>query len=67
MRPSLKGMIDFAFENGENRMSSFDIDEVLCVETTQVPDLAFFQLRVDDAGRADGPSASAVEGDGCVR
>jgi glutamyl endopeptidase len=53
MRPGVKGVVDFAFENGLNRSTKFDIEDVLYVETSQVPDVAVFRLR--ESGTATPP------------
>jgi hypothetical protein len=53
MRPGVRGVVDFAFENAVNRSAKFDIADVLYVETSQVPDLAVFRLR--ESGAATPP------------
>lgn len=50
LRPDIGGLVDFAFENGENRTSSFEVADVLYVETAEAPDIAIFRLRIDDNG-----------------
>lgn len=49
MRPGVKGVVDFAFENGRMRSAPFDVEDVLYLETSQVPDIAVFRLRESTA------------------
>ena len=50
LRPDIGGLVDFAFENGENGTSSFEVADVLYVEAADAPDIAIFRLRVEDNG-----------------
>jgi glutamyl endopeptidase len=49
MRPGVRGVVDFAFENGRTRSAPFDVEDVLYLETSQVPDIAVFRLRESTA------------------
>jgi hypothetical protein len=56
MRPGIMGEVNFAFENGRNSPARFDIEDVLYVQTSGVPDIAVFRLR-DSAAPAPSPIA----------
>jgi hypothetical protein len=49
MRPGVRGVVDFAFENGVKRSAPFDVEDLLYLETSQVPDVAVFRLRANGA------------------
>ena len=57
LRPDTTGFVDFAFENDVDRHASFQITQVLYVETAQDPDIAIF--RIDENGPP--PSALALD------
>jgi glutamyl endopeptidase len=58
MRPGITGAVNFAFENGRNSPARFEIEDVLHVETSGVPDVAMFRLR---ESAAPAPSPIAVD------
>jgi hypothetical protein len=45
MRPGVKGAVNFAFENNGSQSTGLEIEDVLYVQTSRVPDIAVFRLR----------------------